>query len=237
MTIKRKVFVVIPAYNEGPSVGLVVRKVLKHKQINRCVVINDGSSDDTARKAKGAGAIVLSLKRNSGAGAAIYQGLRFLRKFSPDVVVILDGDGQHDPAYISRLIAVVLTGADYVVASRYVEPSKNVTTVFRKIGTQCISMWIFFWYGAKIFDPTSGYRAFNKKLLQQLCRIYPTRFSEPEIILCLLEQGVVIQEIPCQMKLRSFGKSSISIRKAMQLMLYIFVTIASRGFRWRFNRV
>lgn len=229
------IFVLIPAYNEEKSIGLAVRSALKNREIKGCVVVDDGSKDDTGVKARNAGAQVITMDRNVGSAAATFAGLRCVVKKSLDAIVIMDGDGQHDPKHIPDIIEEVARGADCVIASRYINPSKSVTTISRRIGTKCISLWISFWYGIRIFDATSGYRALNKRVLQQLSRFYPLRFSEPEIILDLLEKGFIIREVPCQMKPRRFGRSSISTLKAMQLMVYIFLKIMWRGFRRRFN--
>jgi glycosyltransferase involved in cell wall biosynthesis len=231
-----KIFVLIPAYNEEKTVASVVAQVLQNKQVAECVIVDDGSVDETALVARRAGAVVIKKKNNQGAGLAVKTGLLYVKNRGADAIVIMDADGQHDHAYIPRLIREIKKGNSYVIASRYVYPSLRVTSWFRVCGTRCISSFITLLFGVRIYDATSGYRAMNKRVLEYLSHSYPTTFSEPETIIALLEKGIRVAEIPCQMRQRFFGVSSISTIKAISLMVYIFnrllYVLVSR--RWRF---
>lgn len=229
----KKIFVLIPAFNEERSIGAVVRHVLRQRQVQHCIVVDDCSSDNTAQSAKDAGALVLRKKYNSGTGAAVQYGLLHIQKYSHDVVILMDADGQHDPKYIPSLIFRVKKGADYVIASRYIYHSDSATSWLRRYGTRCVSLLISFVFGARVYDATSGYRAFNSRVFKELLRHYPTYFSEPEILMQLLERGYQIKEIPSQMRKRIFGSSSISAFKAVQLMVYIIKDIFRRGVKHR----
>jgi glycosyltransferase involved in cell wall biosynthesis len=228
MTKKNKIVVVTPAYNEERTVGNIVQTVLRNREVARCIVVDDGSNDQTADIAANNGALVIRNTLNVGSGASIAVGLRFAEKENADIVVLMDSDGQHDPKEIKQLVRGVQCGADYVIASRYICSSKSVTSLLRRIGTTSISWWIYLWYGSRIYDPTSGYRALSKKAQHYLVDHYPTRFSEPEVLLDILKKGFVIKEIPSEMKPRVFGKSSISVVKAIGLMIYIFIETMRR---------
>lgn len=217
-----KIFVLIPAYNEEKTVGSIVSLVLQNKQVAGCVVVDDGSVDATGLVARSAGAIVIKKKNNQGVGLAVKTGLLYIKNHNVDALVVMDADGQHDPTYIPSLIKEIKRGSPYVIASRYICPSPKVTSWIRVRGTRCISSLITLLFGVRIHDATSGYRAMNKSVAWRLSRSYPTTFSEPETIIALLEKGVRVTEIPCQMNQRFSGSTSISAIKAISLMLFIF---------------
>ena len=229
-----RIAVIIPAYNEARSLHALLRQLHKDKKV-QSIVVDDGSSDQTSAAAKTWGAKVLRNKHNMGTGRSTAHVLQYIKTKKHESVVLMDADGQHDPKYIPLLLHELGKDADYVIASRYIQRSKNATSPLRRLGTKLISLWIALWYGVRVYDVTSGYRAFNKRTLQYLSHHYPTHFSEPEVILNLLENNFIIREIPCQMKPRMFGRSSISAPRAMELMLYIFGKIFWSGLRRRLN--
>jgi glycosyltransferase involved in cell wall biosynthesis len=227
----KKIFVITPAYNEEHSVGHIVREVLKNPGITQCVVIDDCSTDQTAEAARKNGARVIQNGKNIGSGASIGIGLKYAAKEKADTVVLMDADGQHDPKYIPKLIKSMDLNTDYVVASRYMLPGEYVTAFPRRLGTKLISGLFRLFYGQVISDPTSGFRAMNKKTFNHLLDHFPTVFSEPETALELIEKGYVFKEIPCQMKPRLYGNSSITSDKAMYFMIYIVIKMVYRKTR------
>src|SRR5689334_3666002 len=122
-----KILVIIPAYNEERFIGSVVLKVRQHAE--SVIVVDDGSTDGTAEIAEAAGAIVVKHSENRGKGAALNTGFQQARQLKPEVLVLLDGDGQHLPEEVPLLIAPVVRGeADIVIGSRYLQKRSQVPT-------------------------------------------------------------------------------------------------------------
>ncbi len=223
----KKVFVVIPAYNEAPSIGAIVKSALSLRRIDTCVVVDDGSQDDTAVLARRSGAVIIQSSHNEGTGSAVKKGLQYSLQKHADAVVIMDADGQHDPVYIPKLLSRLHDNVDYVIASRYYLDTPQSTQKIRAFATQIISMIFRKFLGIKIFDSTSGFRAINRVGLEYLCMNYPKIFPEPEIILNLQKKKFSIAEISIPMGIRKYGHSSISLCKGLYLIGYIFIKIVS----------
>lgn len=223
-----KTIVLIPAYNEERSVGAVVRETMRNRSISQCVVVDDCSTDDTAAIAQKAGAHIIRKRRRGGTGDAIRTGLQYVVKRGADRVILMDADGQHDPKYLPILMKAVGANADYIIASRYLRPGEHVTVFARRLGTKIITLMFQLLYGQYVSDPTSGFRALNKKAMHYLADRFPVTFNEPEAAFMLIEGGFIIKEVPCQMKPRLYGGSSITSTKAAYLMTYIFVKLLHR---------
>lgn len=210
---------VIPAHNENDSIWEVARATGRHVDI--CLVVDDGSIDDTAQSAYKAGAVLIQLVKCTGTANATRVGLQYALRNGADVVFLLDADGQHNPRKLPGLLAEINKGADLAIGSRYITHTKDCTSFLRRWGTRVISWMIWIVYKKRICDPTSGFRAMNRKTLKYLAGRYPTTFPEPEVIIDLVKQGFVIQEVSVEMKSRMYGKSSIGLVKAFRLMTYI----------------
>jgi glycosyltransferase involved in cell wall biosynthesis len=221
----KKIFVIIPAYNEERSIGRIVKKTLQNSRITKCVVVDDCSSDGTARVASQCGAHVIHNTINIGSGASIASGLRYAVKENTDIVVLMDADGQHDPCDINRLLKGLSLSADMIIGSRYVSSTLTSTSYVRQIGTKIISIILWIRFGRRIHDPTSGFRALNKNTIKFLSKKYATVFPEPETIINMIHKGYIVQEVSVEMKPRLFGGSSITLRKAGILTLYIVYKI------------
>jgi glycosyltransferase involved in cell wall biosynthesis len=221
----KKITVVIPTYNEEKSIGLVIRRIIKNIDIYQIIVVDDGSSDRSAYIAEKAGANIIQNKHNRGTGFATKAGLSFAAKTKTDMVVLMDADGQHNPIYLPRLINEMRSGVDMVIGSRYMVKTKNCTSLFRRMGTKCIFFLITLVYGKKIYDPTSGFRVMNRRMLNHFADHYPTTFSEPEVVINMLKNNFFIKETSIEMMPRWFGKTTIKPLKAVFLMGYISVKI------------
>jgi len=163
---KPKIIAAIPCFNEERCIGSVVLKTKKF--VSGVVVIDDGSSDATADVAAEAGATVCKHDRNRGYGAAVRNALSKGRELGADVLVILDGDGQHDPGDIPRLIKPLLDGeADIVVGSRFLQKGKQ-PPFYRRLGQRVLTTVTNVGSGQKISDSQSGFRAYSAKALKQL---------------------------------------------------------------------
>lgn len=156
---------VIPAYNEAKTIQNVVRKTLKH--VDMVIVINDGSLDNTANLAQAAGAFVISHQKNMGKGMALNTGFQTAISYDADIVTILDGDEQHNPAEIPSLIDKLLYNQlDMVVGSRYLK--KNDIPGYRCLGLFVLNTLTNIASGIHITDSQSGFRAFSKKAVQNM---------------------------------------------------------------------
>ena len=154
----------IPAYNEEKTIGGVVLRALRH--VDMVVVCDDGSVDLTGAIAEGVGAVVIRHERNRGKGAALNSVFRYVRDLNPDVVVVLDADGQHDPDEIPRLVEPIVGGAvDMVVGSRYVESSGVDAPLYRRWGLRFINALSGKCGDSGVGDTQSGFRAFSAKAL------------------------------------------------------------------------
>ena len=230
--------IIIPAYNEENRIAAVITGVRASAPEADVVVINDCSRDTTVKVARQAGAIVVSHPFNMGYGAAIQTGYKYARDKGYDVLVQLDADGQHDPSCIPALLSPVMAGAaDIVIGSRFLGNSyrpplarRVAKTIFRRIVTTVT--------GANITDTTSGFQAFNRKVICFFATdIFPIDYPDADMLIMLHRAGFRMSEVPVQMFANSEGKSMHSGLKPMyymfKMLLSIFVTLlrAKAGFR------
>jgi hypothetical protein len=189
--------VIIPAHNEDRFIGSVVLKARCHAA--DVVVVDDGSTDATASEAQAAGAQVVRHERNLGKSAALNSGLALAWEPSPRAVVFLDGDGQHHPDDIPRLVAPVLAGeADMVVGSRFVG-QRSATPRWRQAGQLALTMATNALSGTTLADSQSGFRAFGPRALAQLCFSQSHFTAESELQFLAQEHGWKVLEVPVGM--------------------------------------
>lgn len=201
---------VIPAYNEESSLAAVIRAVRQVLPAATIVVVNDGSIDATRDVAIREGVRVLDLPFNLGIGGAVQTGLKLGWREGYDVVVEIDADGQHDPTFAQKLVdALMAEKADLVIGSRFITSTAYRSSVLRRFGIHVFSFLIKLVTGRRIYDSTSGYRAYNRRALAFLSNRYPTDFPEPESIVMLLQHGFSIVEVPVEMGQRKTGQSVV----------------------------
>lgn len=223
-----KTLVIVPALNESGSIQRVVRSIHEHVPFADVVVVNDGSSDDTAPLAREAGAIVLDMPYNVGIGAAVQTGFIYAAQHGYDVAVQTDGDGQHPPQEIPKLVeALAANNADVVIGSRFIDP-KNASydqTVARRLGGRVLSRILTWTTGQRITDPTSGFRASNRRALTLCAHLYPHDYPEPEVVIILHRAGLRLCEIPVHMEPRETGVSSITFLRGGYYMTKVILAI------------
>ena len=203
--------VVIPAYNEAAVIANVVREVFEAVPGAGVVVVNDGSTDETARLAEAAGATVLSLALNLGIGGAVQTGYRFAGAHGYQFVVQVDGDGQHDPQEIGRVLEpLVEGGADMAVGSRWLGRGDYSAAKSRRVGMRLLSILVSLRSGQRFSDTTSGFRAVGPRALQLFATEYPTDFPEVETLIVAVRHGLRVAEVPVRMRPRDQGRSSIA---------------------------
>ncbi len=183
----------IPAYNEEPYIQDVIKKSLPH--VDKVVVCDDGSTDNTAKLAKDAGAIVIS-QRNQGYGAAIATLFEYARKENAQMMITLDGDGQHNPEQIPLLIDTITThNVDVAIGSRFLDDTTKASG-YRKTGIKIITSASNYGTNFKVSDSQSGFRAYSKDAIDA---IHPTEQGmavSTEILLKISNKGLSVAEVP-----------------------------------------
>lgn len=222
-----RILAIVPAYNEAGNIEKTINDIRQHASHVEVLVINDGSSDDTATYAKKTGAHVVTLPFNLGIGGAVQTGMLFAYEHHYDYALQIDGDGQHDARYIKDLLAVLTQeSVDMVVGSRFLQANDGFKSSFsRRLGINFFVYLINGLTGVVIKDPTSGFRAFNKKAIRIFAHDYPTDFPEPEAIVIAHRSGLMIKEIPVLMRSRESGASSIRKLKSIYYMLKVTLAI------------
>lgn len=222
-----RILVILPALNEGRNIANVIRNILALLPTADVLVINDGSLDDTAHQAQSAGAIVLNMPYNVGIGAAVQTGFKYAASHNYSIVVRNDGDGQHSPEGIHRLIEKIETGdADVVIGSRFLgEHGDYGTSLARRLGISILAKLLSIITGQKITDPTSGFCAFNYKAIHLFAQLYPHDYPEPEAIVISHRTGLRQLEISVNMLERQHGKSSITPVRSLYYMIKVILAI------------
>ncbi len=190
----RPVIALIPAYNEALAIGSTV--ILAKAYVDRVVVLDDGSTDRTAEIAKNAGAEVISGKINRGKAAVVIEGLQAVRDRDPAAVILLDGDGQHDPAEIPRLLEPVLAGrADLVIGSRALNGGTTIP-MYRKVGQKTLDAATRIQSRRQVSDTQSGFRALSRRALDHLDFTSEGYNLESDMIAHFAKKGLAIAEVP-----------------------------------------
>lgn len=204
-----RVLVVIPALNEEASVGQVVKEVEAVVPAAHVLVVDDGSVDRTREVAISAGADVLSLPFNLGVGGALRAGFRYAVRFGYSVVVQVDGDGQHDPSEIPRLLAE-LGEADVVIGARFAGRGDYSVRGPRQWAMRLLAHSLSKRTRVPLTDTTSGFRAFNARAVDVFARDYPAEYlgDTVEALVIAARAGCRVSQVPVQMRSRVGGTPS-----------------------------
>ncbi|CAN5726001.1 glycosyltransferase family 2 protein [soil metagenome] len=222
-----RLLLVIPAFNEQESLGGLLTEIKALPPIAgstiEAVVVDDGSSDRTQEVARANGARVLRLCRNLGIGGAVQAGLQLAHREGCDAAVQMDGDGQHPPAELARLLDAPT--ADLIVGTRYTEGAKGFrSTALRRLGSSWLRA-ILRMVGVKISDPTSGFRLYGPRALRLFADSYPYDFPEPESLAMARAAGLTVSEVSVTMRERQGGRSSISGYTSIYYMFKVTLAV------------
>ena len=236
-----RVLIIVPAYNEQEALGGLlgeIRALAIDTYTLETVVVDDGSSDRTAEVAREGGARVLRLCGNLGIGGAVQSGLRLARRESFDWAVQVDGDGQHPPSELPRLLEAARAAEvpDIVVGSRYHDTRSFRSTVMRRFGSWCLRTVLRIVARVRVSDPTSGFRLYGARALALFDETYPYDYPEPESLALARVAGLRIAEAPVTMRERQGGTSSISSFSAAYYMLKVTIAIVLTSVRARLRR-
>ena len=193
-----KILLIIPAYNEEENILKTCKKIEEFKLKLDYIVINDGSTDNTEKILRENNINHIQLVRNLGIGGAVQTGYKYAYENNYDIAIQFDGDGQHDVNYVPQICEPLNNGqADMCIGTRYLDKSssKFQSTFMRRLGANIISLFIKIFTGKKITDPTSGFRAVNKKVIEEFAENYSTEYLEPESTVSLLVNGYNVKEV------------------------------------------
>ena len=201
------------------------------------MVVNDGSRDKSLDIIKRLEVPFLNLSVNIGIGGAMQAGFKYAKKYNYDVAVQCDGDGQHPPYQIPKLINTLAeNGTDVAIGSRFTGKQNIGFALSRRIGIRIFSHFIYLLTGKKIYDTTSGFRACSKNVILTFVEYYPRDYPEPESLVFLLKRGFVAEEVPVFMKKRKEGTSSITPTKSVYYMIKVALAILMQGIGSSNNR-
>ena len=235
-----KLLVLIPAFNEEGAVAGVVREVQAAMPDAAVLVVDDYSSDDTVPRAREAGARVLTLPHHLGLGGCVQAGYRLAFELGYDYVIRVDGDGQHDPRDIPRVLETLQReGCEMVIGSRFVpgaaSSSDQHSGSARALGIVFFRAILRPILGKPVHDPTSGFVGLNRTALALFSRSFPLEYPEIEALVVLQRRRFRFVEVPCRFRPRRTGRSSITAIKSLYYMVHVllgvFVNVLKRGSR------
>lgn len=207
--------IVILAFNEERSIGQVIGRIpppIEGIDCSDVIVVDDGSTDQTRETALGHGARVVSHSRNKGLGATFASGIDAALLAGADIIVTLDGDGQHPPEYIPQLLAPILAGrAEFVTATRFAHPELvPQMPAIKKLGNRAVAKVISLFTGERLTDVSCGFRAYTRAAALNL-NLYGSYTYTHESILDLAQKGVSLVEVPVQVRgVREHGESRVA---------------------------
>jgi glycosyltransferase involved in cell wall biosynthesis len=223
---------IVPALNEEMTVGRVIDEIRAFDRGFDIVVVDDGSTDRTAGVAADRDAHVLRLPFNLGIGGAMQTGFRFAFEQGYDIAVQIDGDGQHDPSQLPKILAPVLAGeADLCVGSRFTGKSAYRSSFLRRIGIKIFARVVSAVVGQKVTDTTSGFRAVNRKGIALFAADYPHDYPEVEATVMCVKHKLRLKEVPAEMRERGGGASSITALRSIYYMTKVLLAIFVGLFR------
>jgi glycosyltransferase involved in cell wall biosynthesis len=230
-----KCLAVVPAYNEGATIVRVIADLREHVPDFDILVVDDGSTDDTRQIAESTGVRVLRLPYNLGIGGAVQSGFVYALEHGYDRMVQVDGDGQHDPAEIHKLMESMAEGGspDVVCGSRFLSADHRYPApISRRTGIHIFAFILSPIMRQRVSDPTSGFRLYNAPAIALFARDYPHDYPEVEAVLMVHHHRLQMVEVPVRMFLRGGGVSSISSGKSayymVKVLLALFVGLARK---------
>ncbi len=216
-----KILILIPAFQEDRSIGGIVASVRERFSYD-VLVVNDGSTDATSDIARRAGAVVLDLPCNLGIGSAVQTGFLYARERGYQAVVRLDGDGQHEVEDIAGVLEPVITHrADAAIGSRFLGEAEYRLSIPRTFGIRHFRALVNLFTRYRVTDPTSGFFAVNRRLIEFYSLHYPSDYPEVDAYILMHRIGARAVEVPVRMYARSEGRSSITTFGAVYYMIKV----------------
>ncbi len=221
-----KILVIIPCYNEEASIERVVANLQEKAPFADYLIVNDCSTDSTESILKARGMNYINNPVNLGIGGGVQAGYLYAKENGYDIAVQMDGDGQHDPAYLMDVCRPVINDEmDMAIGSRFITKEGFQSSFMRRLGINIISLLIKILSGKKVYDVTSGYRACNRKLIEVFAADYADDYPEPEAIISCVLRGYRVGEVPVVMVERQGGVSSIRSLKSAYYMIKVCLAL------------
>jgi glycosyltransferase involved in cell wall biosynthesis len=222
---------IVPAHNEVGAIAATIAEIRAAAPDFDVLVIDDGSTDATAAAARSADARVVSLPFNLGVGAAVQCGYIYARHHGYDIAVQVDGDGQHDPRDIPRLLEALRVDprSHLVTGSRFLERGDgDRSTAGRRVGIRLFARLVSLLTAQRVTDPTSGFRMTDRVGIELFARDYPSDYPEVEAIVLAHAYALHTRELAVQMRPRTSGRSkistSLSFYYVVKVLLAVFVS-------------
>jgi len=221
-----KILVIIPCYNEQESIERVVANLKAKAPFADYLIINDCSTDNTEKILRENGMNYINNPVNLGIGGGVQAGYLYAKQNGYDIAVQMDGDGQHDPAYLADVCQPVIDGrVDMAIGSRFIKKEGFQSSFMRRLGINIISTLIYVLTGKKVYDVTSGYRACDRRLIEFFADNYADDYPEPEAIMSCVMNGYKVGEVPVVMEERQGGVSSIRSLKSAYYMIKVCLAL------------
>jgi glycosyltransferase involved in cell wall biosynthesis len=223
---------IVPAMNEERNIGRVLEELRAFDPGLETVVVSDGSTDRTAEVAEAHGAHTIRLPFNLGIGGAVQTGFRYAWENGFELAVRVDGDGQHDPAQLDRVLAPVLAGeADIVVGSRFVGAEGYRSSATRRIGIRILAWVVSAIARQRVTDTTSGFQALNRRAIALFAADYPHDYPEVEGMVMTIKHRLRLKEVGVTMREREHGRSSIGAAASVYYMAKVLLALFVGLFR------
>jgi glycosyltransferase involved in cell wall biosynthesis len=223
---------IVPAYNEELNIGRVIDELRAFDPGLHVVIVSDGSLDRTAEIALEHGAHVVKLPFNLGIGGAVQTGFRYAHENGYELVVRCDGDGQHDPSQLPKVLAPVLAGdADIAVGSRFAGGEGYRSSATRRVGIRLLALIVSAIARQRVTDTTSGFQALNAKALALFAADYPHDYPEVEGMVMTIKHRLRLCEVPVTMREREHGRSSITALRSFYYMAKVLLALFVGLFR------
>lgn len=221
-----KKLIIIPAYNEEACIEKTVENIKKAAPSFDYIIINDCSGDRTKEICENNQFQYINLSVNLGIGGAVQTGYIYALENHYDVAVQVDGDGQHDAAFLNEMAAFMEKyQANMVIGSRFIEKKGFQSSGLRRMGIKFFTGLIKILTGRTITDPTSGLRMVDREIIKMFAENYPKDYPEPETVVAVIRKNMKVKEIPVVMKERQGGVSSISPKKSVYYMIKVSLAI------------
>jgi glycosyltransferase involved in cell wall biosynthesis len=241
MTKKIHIAIIIPCYNEQDNILALYHEISSvanetSQYYITPIFVNDCSTDNTKQLLEDNNLTHLNLSVNLGIGGAVQTGFKYAYRNGFDIAVQMDGDGQHPPSELNKLILPILNNqTDVTIGSRYLTNEGFQSTALRRFGISYFKWLNKILVGVEINDSTSGYRAINQKGMEVISAYYPDEYPEPESIVLYSLKNLKIEEVSVLMRERQSGKSSIRNYKTVYYMFKVTLGTIFLYIRLKFN--
>jgi len=216
-----KVLLIIPCYNEGENIGALLDEIRGMQRGYGTLVVDDGSDDNTFEVASRLSFCVQHIE-NLGIGGSVHTGIKYAQEHGYDFCVQVDGDGQHPPDQVAKLLhAYEECPANIVIGSRYLQEDTFRSTWARRLGSRIIGGFLKKQFGQSITDATSGLRLMDRTAISFFAEDYPHDYPEPISLARAFHHGLTAREAPVEMRSREHGASSISGIKTFLYMIRV----------------